>query len=281
MLKVWTQCEENENLNDKEKKLKVRELRKLITESDSNARTDDVYLIRWLNCRNWNVDAAYRRRVKHYNFRKLHPDWYPCKKFPEYEPILKKNISFMLEDRDKNGRRVYLARANRVNLEEFSMEEKIQMDSLWFDMVCNELETIENGVSVIIDMKGVPWNTVRWFTIPQNIKISSRYAGFTPLKYVEIHILNTSPLANVIIAVSFPFLSEGLKERIHFHRANMKSLHKYVGKDCLPREYGGQKKLNFGSIYSKLYKAYNCNPSDRWFDEIEENQDVDELSKKC
>lgn len=102
--------------------------------------------------------------------------------------------------------------------------------------------------------------------VPQNMKIASRYAGFTPLKYVEIHVVNTSSICNLLLAVSFPFLSDGLKQRIHFHRSNMRSLHKYVGRDVLPVEYGGEKKLNFRSIYSRLYEAHKCQPTKkRWF----------------
>lgn len=98
------------------------------------------------------------------------------------------------------------------------------------------------------------------------MKIASRYAGFTPLKYVDIHVVNTSSVINFIIAVAFPFLSEGLKERIHFHRSDMVSLHKIIGKDILPKEYGGEKDLDFRSIYTRLYEAYGCEVTKKkWF----------------
>lgn len=45
-------------------------------------------------------------------------------------------------------------RADRIMMDDYTMEDKIQMDTLWFDMVCEELETIKNGISVVIDMKG-------------------------------------------------------------------------------------------------------------------------------
>lgn len=105
------------------------------------------------------------------------------------------------------------------------------------------------------------------------MKIASRYAGFMPLKYVEIHIINTSSICNLLIAVSFPFLSDGLKERIHFHRSNMKSLHKYLGSEVLPKEYGGEKNLNYRAIYSRLYDAYKCQPAKKkWFHAIREEE---------
>lgn len=32
-------------------------------------RTDDTYLYRWLHCRDWDVEAGFKRLMKSYNFR--------------------------------------------------------------------------------------------------------------------------------------------------------------------------------------------------------------------
>lgn len=60
---------------------------------------------------------------------------------------------------------------DRINLDEYTMEEKIQMDTLWFDMVCEELETIKNGVTVLIDMKGYHLSSFcfKTFVLPYNL----------------------------------------------------------------------------------------------------------------
>ncbi|XP_063697726.1 alpha-tocopherol transfer protein-like [Culicoides brevitarsis] len=260
---------ENEKLSEKEKKSRMKELQALIVENDPYARTDDIYLIRWLSCRDWDVQAAYRRRMKYYNFRKLHADWYPRKDITEHEKMLQREYGFMLDGRDKNGRRVYLARASRINLHEHTFDEKIALDNLWFDMVCEELETIKNGVTVVIDMKDIAWSTIKWALNSQNMKLCSRYCGFVPLRYVEIHLINTSKIANLIISLCFPFLSDGLKERIHFHKSNLESLHKFVGKDVLPMEYGGDKDPDMKGIYRKLYEHFKCTPKNKnWYNNV-------------
>lgn len=79
----------------------------------------------------------------------------------------------MLSGRDKKGRRVYLSRmcklreiitsssalkhrvffvsaqAGNLNLVDLA-----QLDDLWFEAMLNEMETIENGIVVLVDMSG-------------------------------------------------------------------------------------------------------------------------------
>lgn len=80
----------------------------------------------------------------------------------------------MLSGRDKKGRRVYLSRmGNKKKLSKafnvfklmffvsFSAEagnlnliDLAQLDDLWMEAMLNEVETIENGIVVLVDMSG-------------------------------------------------------------------------------------------------------------------------------
>lgn len=51
--------------------------------------------------------------------------------------------------------------------------------------------------------------------------------------------INVSPLVDTIVNFVKPFLKEKIRERIHLH-SSMDSLYKFVPKDMLPVEYGGQ-----------------------------------------
>lgn len=55
----------------------------------------------------------------------------------------------------------------------------------------------------------------------------------------EVHVINVSPLVDTIVNFVKPFLKEKIRERIFLH-STMDGLYKYVPKDMLPEEYGGQ-----------------------------------------
>lgn len=79
------------------------------------------------------------------------------------------------------------------------------------------------------------------------------------MKLKEVHVINVSPLIDTIINWVKPFLKEKIRNRIHVH-AELESLYKFVPKDILPTEYGG----NAGSIQDlhskfRLYIRENMN----------------------
>lgn len=59
------------------------------------------------------------------------------------------------------------------------------------------------------------------------------------MKLKEVHVINVSPLVDTIVNFVKPFLKEKIRERIFLH-STMDGLYKYVAKDMLPVEYGGQ-----------------------------------------
>lgn len=134
------------------------------------------------------------------------------------------------------------------------MFELAQLDDLWFQTILDEKETIENGVSVIIDMKGYTWKMLKWLT-PANVKVAAQSADLIPIKHMEFHVINSSKLLNTAVALIFPFLGQRLKDQIHFHHSNMKSLHAFMGEDALPVEYGGKYIIDHDTIYKHFQKA--------------------------
>lgn len=157
-----------------------------------NLRTDEIYLTRFLNCCEWNVTDAFIRMTKLFKlkvnvivtsnlqflqvfplFQYENPKWFSNKKLTEYNDILKHNAKMMLSGRDKKGRRVYLSRMCKWRQMSASLNELkhrvlfvaaqagnlnlvdlAQLDDLWFEAMLNEMETIENGIVVLVDMSG-------------------------------------------------------------------------------------------------------------------------------
>lgn len=100
-----------------------------------------------------------------------YPKWFSNKKLCDYQDILKHNAKLMLSGRDKKGRRVYLSRMCKKISKKFrsrfsyfeimlaqagnlNLIDLAQLDDLWMEAMLNEVETMENGIVVLIDMSG-------------------------------------------------------------------------------------------------------------------------------
>lgn len=132
-----------------------------------------------------------------------------------------------------------------------------QLDDLWFNTILDEPETIEKGISVIIDMKNASWRILKLLS-PGNVKIAAASADLTPIKHMEFHIVNSSAILNSAVTLVFPFLGQRLKDQIHFHSSNMKSIHEYLGREALPEEYGGEKgsQVEYEQLHKQLTVDY-------------------------
>uniref|UniRef100_A0A336LCW5 CSON008898 protein n=1 Tax=Culicoides sonorensis TaxID=179676 RepID=A0A336LCW5_CULSO len=256
----------------------IQELRELVSNSTfTEARTDDVFLLRFLYCCDWDVDASYKRLLKVMQHRRNHPTWFINEDASNYIALLKENIKTVLDKRDKNGRRIYLTKLGNIK-SHIKASDLAQLDDLWFNTILDEPETIEKGISVVIDMKNASWRILKLLS-PGNVKVAAQSADITPIKHMEFHIVNSSAILNSAVTLVFPFLGQRLKDQIHFHNSNMKSMHDHLGYDALPEEYGGEKgyKVEYESLYKRLVVDYgkgadykvNTNNNDE--EELKEN----------
>ncbi|XP_063698369.1 alpha-tocopherol transfer protein-like [Culicoides brevitarsis] len=231
----------------------IQELRELVSKSIyTESRTDDIFLMRFLHCCEWDVDQAYKRIVKIMQHRRNHPTWFINDDATSFIPVLKENIKTVLEKRDKNGRRVYVTKLGNIK-PHIKASDMAQLDDLWFNTILDEPETIEKGVSVIIDMKNASWRIMKLLS-PGNIKTAATSADLTPISHMEFHIVNSSAILNSAVTLIFPFLGQRLKDQVHFHHSNMKSMHEFLGRECLPEEYGGEpgSKIEYEQLHKQL-----------------------------
>uniref|UniRef100_A0A182MAH1 CRAL-TRIO domain-containing protein n=1 Tax=Anopheles culicifacies TaxID=139723 RepID=A0A182MAH1_9DIPT len=233
---------------------KINELRKLIENyDDCNRRSDDLFLCRFLFCCDWDVEEAFGRIVKLIKLKEANPDWFFHKPIATYSELLNRNVKFTLEHRDRRGRRVFVTRLGAIDFSNMAVTDLANLDDIWFELMLNELETLENGVTCLIDMSGYSLKSFRFLT-PQNIRIGSAKTDLLPLKNIEFHVVNSSIFMNAAIAILYPMLSKKIKDQVRFHYSNWESLHEYIPADILPQEYGGTsgKQFDFKTIYGQV-----------------------------
>ncbi|XP_053673351.1 clavesin-2 [Anopheles nili] len=243
-----------------ERMRKINELRKLIQNyDDCNRRCDDLFLCRFLYCCDWDVEESFGRIVKLIKLKEANPDWFFHKPIATYSELLHRNVKFALDRRDRRGRRVFVTRLGAIDFSSMAVTDLANLDDIWFELMLNELDTLENGVTCLIDMSGYSLKSFRFLT-PQNIRIGSAKTDLLPLKNIEFHVVNSSVFMNAAVAILYPMLSKKVKESVRFHYSNWESLHEYIPADLLPQEYGGTagKSFDFQTIHGQVLDRANA-----------------------
>lgn len=155
-------------------------------------------------------------------------------------PLLMQNQRYVLSERDRCGRRIFVYKLSNTT-PETTLLMAAQMDDMWYECMMTENQTQLNGMIVIIDFKDTPWCCLKWLQ-PKQIRIGSDKSDLLPLKGLQVHLVNQSTVMNTVTQAVRPFMSKALLEKFHFHSKNdFEGLHAVVGRDCLPEEYGGPK----------------------------------------
>ncbi|XP_035907328.1 uncharacterized protein LOC118510046 [Anopheles stephensi] len=242
-----------------ERTKKINELRKLVQNyDDCHRRSDDLFLCRFLYCCDWDVQEAYGRIVKLIKLKEANPEWFFHKPIAAYGELLNRNVKFALKHRDKRGRRVFVTRLGAIDFSNMAVTDLANLDDIWFELLLDELETLENGVTCLIDLSGYSLKSFRFLT-PNNIRIGSAKTDLLPLKNIEFHVVNSSVFMNAAIAILYPMLSKKIKDQVRFHYSNWDSLHEYIQPEILPEEYGGTagKQFDFESIHAQVLDRPN------------------------
>lgn len=167
----------------------------------------------------------------------------------DMERIMNVILAYPLPENTPEGFKVYIGKLIDFNLQKFSFQDGLK----WFTMV---FETIllqqgsEVGYIVALDMNNFSFGH---FT-RLNPLIMKKFLFYlqeaTPIRIQGIHLINAVSFVDKILAMMKPFLKKELLDVIHIHTTN-ESFYKFVPREILPVEYGGNLK-NMEESYKNL-----------------------------
>lgn len=149
---------------------------------------------------------------------------------------------FGLSKNTKDNHKVTVFRLKSFDTSKFTYIHIIRMILALLDcrlVYCDENELI-NGEISLIDVTGFSF---RHFTkIVSHLGSLKTYMSFTqeaaPVRIVQSHFINCSPLMNRMMSLIKPFLRKEVSDTMFFH-SSLESLYEYIPKDILPVDFGG------------------------------------------
>uniref|UniRef100_T1PA79 CRAL/TRIO domain protein n=1 Tax=Musca domestica TaxID=7370 RepID=T1PA79_MUSDO len=221
---------------------------------------NDLWLLSFLRPAHFYPDGALKIIKDYFNYRQKFPDLCKDLKLQTVYGVLHDYNGSMLPKRDQHGRRLFVSLQGKYwDTEKVTKESLLQSFIVQCEYFRSEPETQISGIVIILDVDGLTMDKVLRFT-PYFAKSLINYLEEgMGIRLKGYHIVNNPKIFDIVFALCKRFMNKKLSSRVHFHRSDMTSLHRYISPDCLPECYGGTLKTcqqSHGPQFYKLLEKY-------------------------
>lgn len=206
------------------------------------SRTDPLFLLRFLRARKFNTPAAFQLLCNYYRMRFENPDLYQNLYPSSAKEVLDLQCLGFLEDTDPEGRKVFFLRMGKWSPDACSLEAMYKPCTLAWEHALEEPATQVNGIVALVDLEGGSLRHVGSMSPEHAFKIVYCVQECYPIRLKAIHIVNQPLFFTILLRFLKPFVKNKFFQRLHLHGRNYASLHEYLPREMLPREYGGLRK---------------------------------------
>ncbi|PSN57131.1 hypothetical protein C0J52_01286 [Blattella germanica] len=233
------------DLNDTKIKQAVDHLKKwLEAQPHLPNKEEDGRLERWLiNCKN-NIDKTKEAIDMYYSLKTLSPEimsgrdsskpWY-LTTMPKLTP---------------EGDRIILIGLTGEDVANFNMNDTLKIVLMYLDVRLCEDYYLRN--TLIVDFKNIGMSHIMKVSLPTLKRYLLCILKGHKARVRSIHLINSPSLANVVLTLVRPFISNKILSRVQIHGEDYTKLFDDVPRNLLPTELGGDS----GSINELFGKSY-------------------------
>lgn len=215
-----------------------------------NARRDNVFLLRYIRVRKYNIEAALATLKRYYKIRAAYPSIYD-NFLPSNVKPASRRVFMVLPNPDVHGRRVVLIRSDAWIPSLATHCEAQQALHLALEFLATDPSSQTVGISVLADYAGASLSKLLSVDIGLLKHGTEFMLKCMPFRVKAIHVIRQSFVYDIVMSVVRHLFSKKLIERMHLHGTNFEELHKELPVDILPEEYGGSgPALDFEAFWS-------------------------------
>lgn len=206
------------------------------------AHKNSFQLLIFLNSCNGDIDLTAAKLEKYYELKRATPEFFSNRDISsdEIQHCLN-SLYYVTLPITPDNCNLILHKLRSLNPKDYMFDGAVKTFIMKSE-VCAYNNGPRSGTIFIDDLEGASiWHLFR----PSigSVRKGLRFLqDGSPLNVKAIHVLNTVPFLDKIIAIVKPFLRSEMFNKIHFHPSNMdyeKFYQEWIPKSCLPSDYGG------------------------------------------
>ncbi|XP_045535899.1 uncharacterized protein LOC106711727 [Papilio machaon] len=206
------------------------------------ARTDDQWLAAFLRGCKFSLERTKQKIDLFYTLKKTAPELTPLNyKDPKFSEILDLGVSIVLPKTSNPAEpRILLMRPGLYDPNKYSLGDVMSVGAVIQNIMLMDDDNfvVAGGIS-IIDLQGCTMAHFAQMNPMLMKKMTVAFQEAAPVRMKGVHYLNTPPGFETIFNFIKGFLNEKNKKRLYVHNTDFESLYKYLPKEVLPTEYGG------------------------------------------
>ncbi|CAI9740231.1 clavesin-2-like isoform X2 [Octopus vulgaris] len=204
-------------------------------------RTDDVFILRFLRARKFDVVEAFRLYGRYFEYRQENSNLF--RKFQAAEPSIKEalfdGLPGVLPHYDHFGRKILVLYSANWDNTRYGLAAIYRAILLTLEKLIDDEETQINGFIIIVDWSQFTFKQSTWLN-PKILKLMIEgLQDCFPARFGGIHFINQPWYIEAIFKMIKPFLKEKNRDKIFMHGINLTTLHQHIHKEVLPAELGG------------------------------------------
>jgi len=222
-------------------------------------REDDLFLIRFLRSRKFNLKNALEILVNYHKFPLDFPFFATIFANPTYENakvLTDLQLMGILPGRARNGSLVIYIKPGNIDVEKITPEGLQKGTRFLLEKMLDNEETQICGVTFLENMND--FSLMKTMQFDQSSKSMQQKDQFhylqncLPVRLKGIHAVDQPIYVSVFMAIVKPFLKQKLRERIFFHGSDHEEVGKHIDLQYVPTEIGGKLNYDFHSTFAIL-----------------------------
>ncbi|CAN7992881.1 unnamed protein product, partial [Ixodes hexagonus] len=182
--------------------------------------TDQSFLVKFLRCRKYSVEATMQTIRKYFRMRHDNPDIFegllPTR--VNFDAVFGARLATLLSDKDPLGRCICTVKPGAWNSDICPLNDFVRATLLIGEHVLLDPQTQVAGAVAVVDMKGLHLHHVRHYT-PLFIKrIIHIVQECYPIRVKGVYVVNNPPLFELLYTVARPFLKTKIAQRVSLYR---------------------------------------------------------------
>lgn len=218
---------------------------------------DDAFLVRFLRCKKFYIDRAFKMLEHYYEVRRKYPEVFAKFRPSAFKHVYELGVTSILPGRDPEGRKIVaVSNLGAVNPDNYDINEGLASFLVMMEKMLQDEETQVNGMVVLGDYEELTAKLI----LKQNMSFQRKQMDILvnamPMRFKAGHYIREPEFFGTLFAMVKPLISAKMKSRLHFHGKDFGTLHNYLPSSLLPPQFGGSlMDFNQQDFYTELLKC--------------------------